>query len=456
MHQLTLQGRDYLLDCGMYQGPRQAAKERNSHFPFAAGSIAAVMLSHAHIDHSGNLPMLHKQGYNGPIFATPATADLCHAMLLDSAHIQESDAAFLNKRLQRRRSIAPERNGEQEVEPLYTEEDARGTLSLFRPVPLHTPTEIGPGLRYETYDAGHMLGSSSLFLTLQEAGRTVRLVFSGDVGRPGLPLIPDPERLPAADYLIIESTYGDRVHRDQGPVTGRLAELVNRTAAQEGKIVVPAFAVGRTQQLVVLLHELMDSGQIPKLKIFVDSPLAVEATDAFVRHPEALDEGVAEFAKRGEQPFRFPEVQYLRSVDQSKALNSLEGPYIVISASGMCESGRILHHLRHAIGDRRNLILLTGYQAERTLGRRLLDGEKDVRIFGDWMQVDAQVDKIDELSGHADQQELLRWMEPIVAKVKAVFLVHGEGSAQNTMAAQIRDRYGCNVVVPAWGDHVEL
>lgn len=455
MHELEVAGRRYLLDCGLYQGRRQEANERNRNFPFSPKSIEAVLLSHAHIDHSGNLPGLVKNGFSGPIYTTPATADLCGAMLADSAHLQEMDAEFLNKRLNRRRALDPDAQG-QTIEPLYTEEDAKKTQPLFHPVNLSTPTEIGPGLRYQSYDAGHILGSTSMVLDLGDGPRPVRLAFSGDVGRRNLPIIRDPQPLPPVDYLIMESTYGDREHEAIAPVKDKLAGVINRTAGRGGKIIVPAFAVGRTQQLVLLLHELMNEKRIPAIPMFVDSPLAVNVTEVFRNHPECFDVDVRKFLTNHEDPFGFSRLRYIRDVNESKALNDLHGPFLIISASGMCEAGRILHHLRNNIGDSRNTVLITGYQAEHTLGRKIEEKRSEVPIFGEPMRLRAEVDALDALSGHADRRELLEWMAPMTPKLRKVFLVHGEEGQAKALAAAIEQRYKIPVVRPSRGETVPL
>ena len=457
MHELTVQGKCYLLDCGQYQGRRKDAEERNKNFPFPCADISAVMLSHAHIDHSGNLPLLVKNGFRGPIHASPGTADLCRPMLADAASIQERDAAFLNKRYLRRKSINFA-NGpaDQMVEPLYTMENAEATFPLFHPIPLHTPTQIAPGIRYQSFEAGHMLGSTCMLLDLESDGRKVRLGFTGDLGRPGLPIIRDPEPLPAADYLIMESTYGDRVHEPIQSVADKLADIVNRTYQRGGKIIVPAFAVGRTQQLVLLLHQLINAKKIPSFPIFVDSPLAVNVTEVFRQHPELFDQEAQEFVTNREDPFGFNRLTYIRDVEQSKALNDLQGSFMVIAASGMCEAGRILHHLKNNIGDARNTVLITGYQAENTLGRKIEEQQAEVPIFGEPMPLRAEVQKLDALSGHADREEMLTWLTPIAGGLKKVFLVHGEPDQQMAFAAAIRERYGLEVIVPERGSSFEL
>ncbi len=457
MHHLAIEDRAYLLDCGQFQGRRKEAEARNKTFPFSCRDISAVMLSHAHIDHSGNLPLLVKNGFHGPTYTSPATADLCRPMLLDSATLQEKDAEFLNKRTLRRKSLNLERgdNGPL-VEPLYTVEDAEATFPLFHPTPMHTPTEIGPGLRYRSFEAGHILGSTCMLLELESGGRKVRLGFTGDLGRAGLPIIRDPESLPAVDFLIMESTYGDRVHEPIPSVAAKLASIVNRTYQRGGKMIVPAFAVGRTQQLVLMLHELINANSIPPFPIFVDSPLAVNVTEVFRKHPELFDRDAAQFLNNREDPFGFARLTYVRDVNQSKALNDLHGPFMIISASGMCEGGRILHHLKNNIGDSRNTILLTGYQAENTLGRKIRERREHVPIFGELMRLRADVQELDALSGHADREELLTWMKPLVPELKTVFLVHGELDQQRAFQAAIRERYGLEVVVPERGASFDL
>jgi metallo-beta-lactamase family protein len=449
MHHVEAAGKRFLLDCGLYQGRRQEAFERNSHFPFPVSSIEHVILSHAHIDHSGNLPTLVHNGYRGPIYTTPATIDLCLAMLADSAFLQQKDAEFCNLRRGHRRSIGRD---DTECMPLYTVDDAEKTYPLFQPVPLGQDKQLGAGLHYRTYDAGHMLGSTAI--ELEADG--VRLAFSGDVGRPGLPIIRDPERLDPVDYLIMESTYGDRFHKKLEHVAERLADIVNRTAGRGGKIIVPSFAVGRTQQLVLLLHELMDAQRIPSIPIFVDSPLAVNATEVFRKHPECYDEETRKYLTEGRDPFGFYRLKYVREVSESKALNDLHGPFLVISASGMCEGGRILHHLRNNISDPRNTVLFTGFQGEHTLGRKILEGQSEVPIFGEPVTVRAEVLSLDELSGHADQRELIEWMRPIARGLKKVFLVHGEPASAATLAQVVQKEYGIETVVPARGESFEL
>lgn len=442
-HELQTGGKRIVLDCGLYQGHRKEAAARNKNFQYPAREVDAVLLSHAHIDHSGNLPNLVKNGYDGPIFTSAATIDLCASMLQDSAFVQEREAEFLNRRNSRRRKLIDTDNGEP-VEPLYSQDDAKATIPLFRAVGMHERTEVLPGVFSTTHEAGHMLGSTSLLIEAE--GK--RLLFSGDVGRKNLPIIRDPERAVPADILIMESTYGDRLHQPLTHAKDKLAAIVNATARRGGKIIAPAFAVGRTQQLVLLLHELMRDGLLNEIPVFVDSPLAVNVTEAFRKHTECYDVETQSFLDGGDDPFGFRRLRYVRDVEDSKALNDLRVPCVIISASGMAETGRIVHHLKNNIGDPRNTVLITGFQAENTLGRKLLEGEKEVNIFGEPMRVRAEVQKLNELSGHADQQELLTWMEPLAKTVRHIFLVHGEYKQQQAMAEAIRERYNLAVTIP--------
>ena len=455
MHEVAANGARLLLDCGLYQGRRKEARERNANFPFPASRIRCVLLSHAHIDHSGNIPTLVKSGFEGPVYATPATVDLCHSMLPDSAHLQEKDALFLAKRKHRRKLLGIE-DGLEIIEPLYSQADAERALEHFRPVLDGTPAEAAPGVTFTGIEAGHMLGSTSLVLEVESRGRKIRIGYSGDVGRPNLPIIRDPEPLPQVDYLVMESTYGDRLHKDLETVKGKLADAVRRAASRGGKIIAPAFAVGRTQQLVLLLHELIEEKQIPSIPIFVDSPLAVDVTEVFRRHVYLFDEETSRFLRNGEDPFGFRLLRYVREASESKALNDLRGPALIISASGMCEAGRILHHLRNNIEDPRNMVLITGFMAEHTLGRKIVEKQPEVPIFGEPVRLRAEVVKLNELSGHADQRELLEWMKPVARSLRGLFLVHGEPAQAAALKAAIRDRYGLDAVIPARGQSFEL
>lgn len=446
-HEIQHAGKRILLDCGLFQGRRSEANEKNRWFGHSAKEVDAVVLSHAHIDHSGKLPKLVQQGFRGPIYTTPATVDLCKAMLADSAFIQEKDAEFLNRRTSRKRRLQPD-CPDCEVEPLYTMVDATATFPLFRSTGLNQRTDVVGDLKYTAYEAGHMLGSS---FVLVEGGST-RLLFSGDIGRKNLPIIRDPAPPPPAEYLIMESTYGDRLHQPMEHAQFKLAEIINRTAQRGGKIIAPAFAVGRTQQLVMMINQLMRERKIPELPIFVDSPLAVNVTDVFRAHTECYDAETAKFMEDHDDPFGFHRLRYIRDVEESKALNSLRMPCLILSASGMAEAGRVVHHLSNSVGDPRNTVLITGFQAANSLGRKLLDGQKEVNILGEPHRVRAEVYKLNELSGHADQRELLEWMEPIAKGLKHVFLVHGEPLQQETLATMIRSMYNVPVTIPETGD----
>jgi metallo-beta-lactamase family protein len=378
--------------------------------------------------------------------------DLCRPMLTDSAHLQESDAEFLNRRKQRRNRLG-ELDESEIIEPLYTQADADKTFPLFQSVELHKSKEVAPGMTYRTLEAGHMLGSTAMVID----ANGIKLAFSGDVGRKGLPIIRDPETMPQADYLIMESTYGDRLHQAEDPVRKKLADTITRTYARGGRVIVPAFAVGRTQQLIVLMHELIKENLIPAVPVFVDSPLAVNATEVFRKHSECYDAELQKFFEDGDDPFGFFRLRYIREVKDSKALNDLRGPYMVISASGMCEAGRILHHLKNNIGDPRNTVLITGFQAENTLGRKIVDKQPEVNIFGEPYRLRAEVVKINELSGHADQRELIEWMRPMMPRLKKVFLVHGEIGPQESLASVIRATYPkTEVLIPTRGESHEL
>ena len=449
MHHVETGGKNFLLDCGLYQGRRQEAFDRNSHFPFPASSIDSVILSHAHMDHAGNLPTLVRNGFRGPIYSTPATIDLDLAMLADSAHIQQYDAEFVNKRRSHRKSKGLD---DHPVAPLYTLDDAAHTYPLFHPVNLGERKEVAGALAYRTYDAGHMLGSTAMIVEADG----VRLAFSGDVGRASIPIIRDPQPLDAADYLIMESTYGDRLHPPIGHAEDKLADIVNRTAARGGKIIVPCFAVGRTQQVVLMLHQLMDAKRIPSIAMFVDSPLAIAATEVFRKHTECYDAEARKFLLDDEAPFDFSRLKYIREASESKKLNDLHGPVVILASSGMCEAGRILHHLRNNIEDPRNTILITGFQAPYTLGRKILDRNREVPIFGEPMTLRAEVVSLEELSGHADQHELIEWMRPFAKGLKKVFLVHGEPAPGATLAALITKEYGIEAYMPARGESVQL
>lgn len=435
-HLIEVNDQRILLDCGLYQGKRSESFERNRNLPFDPASIDTMVLSHAHIDHSGNIPNLVKSGFSGDIVCTFATRDLCSTMLMDSGSIHERDAEFLNKKRAR--------SGEPPVEPLYTIEDAVNSLESFSAIGYHRQREILPGVHVTFLDAGHMLGSAIVALDIEDrdTGRDVRLVFSGDLGRANTPILRDPETVGHADVLLLESTYGSREHEPFFDSEKRLEEIVKATYRRGGALIIPAFAVGRTQQLVYTLHRMIVQRDIPPVPIFVDSPLAINATSVFRLHPEAYDAEIRAFMLAEGDPFGFDELIYTRSVEQSKELNFRRDPFIVISASGMAETGRILHHLRNRIEDPDNTILIVGWQAPDTLGRRLVDGISPVRIFGEEYTVRAQVEVINGFSGHADRSELIAWARAISKRPRRTFLVHGEEESALALAQGLRDEAG--------------
>jgi len=419
-HLLEVNGYRLLLECGLYQGRRKEAIRRNRNFPFNPLKIDAVLLSHAHIDHSGNLPHLVKKGYRGPIYATDATAHLANIMLIDSGHIHESDAEYFNKRRTRR--------GGKPVEPLYTIEDASQVAQYFECQPYDHSFEVVPGVRAQLVEAGHILGSAAIVLDIEENGRHFRLWFSGDIGRRDLPLIRDPVLPSDADYMIMECTYGDKTHQTPQASYDELEQVIMQAIEREGKVIIPSFAVGRTQELVYCLHRMIDGGEIPRIPVYIDSPLAVNVTDIFRAHPECFDEETHEFMRNDVHASALGEglVTYVRSVEGSKAINDEHGPMVIISASGMAEAGRILHHLRNNIEDPRNTILIVSWQAPHTLGRRLADRVKEVKIFGEVFKRRAKVVTIGGFSAHAGQPFLVEYALESASRLEHIFLVHGE------------------------------
>lgn len=430
MHLVRARGRNILLDCGLLQGRRQIAFERNRNLPFDAREIDAVILSHAHIDHSGNLPSLVRAGYTGPIYATPATRDLCAYMLQDSAHIQEHDVRYVNKRRRKK--------GQRPFEPLYTAEDAIATLEQFVTIAFYRPFRVFEGIEAELHVAGHIFGAASVSLDLREEGRELRLVFSGDIGRQGMPIVPDPEIVAGADAVIMESTYGLRSHESSGAAKEVLGRLVRQKWEDGGKLLIPAFAVGRTQEILYRLNQLYEEGRLPAIDVYVDSPLAINVTEVLRLHPEIYDAEMrrALVEDSDGDPLGFPRLRFTRRAEESMVLNTLEGPAVIISASGMCEGGRILHHLKNHIGEESTHLLFVGFQAEHTLGRRLLEGSNPVRIFGEEHEVRATVGKIDGYSAHADREGLIDWAVRTrdAGSPRRVFLVHGEPESSAALA----------------------
>jgi len=449
MHVLIVRGKKILLDCGLYQGKRDEAFERNRQLPFDAASIDAMVLSHAHIDHSGNIPQLVKLGFTGNIACTHATRDLCSIMLQDSGYIQEKDAEYVNKRRARK--------GEKPVEPLYTARDAVKAMNQFFSVGYERKVQIADGVSVTFYDAGHILGAAVSVLDINDDGRPIRLVFSGDLGRPGQPILRDPAILTQADILFTESTYGGRFHDDFSTLNQKLAQVVNETVKRGGKIIVPAFSVGRTQEIVYALHQLTLSGEIPALPIFVDSPLSLNATEVFRAHPECYDEETADFLESNDDVFGWNRLRYIRTADESKKINEIKSPCIIISASGMCEAGRIQHHLRNNIEDERNTILVVGFMAENTLGRRLVEREPTVKIFGDEFTLAARVVKLNAFSAHADQDELVSWISHFNREqLQHLYILHGEYDQSEALAHALGGLGLNEVAIPERGEWAEV
>jgi len=447
-HVLTVGTRRVLLDCGLFQGRRQESERRNRRLPFDARSIDAVLLSHAHVDHCGSLPMLVKSGFHGPIFCTAATADLAEILLRDSAHVQGQDLEYLNRKRAKR--------GQPPLSPIYSEDDVEEVLPLFVPLDYDKPIRILPGLTAVFRDAGHILGSAIIEVEAEEKGARLKIVFTGDLGRKGMPILRDPYQVREADVLITESTYGGREHGEMKAVKERFAELVRWAVRRRGKIIVPSFAVGRTQRVAYELHSLMKDGRIPRIPIFVDSPLAVRATEIFRRHRECYDEEMMSLLAEHDDPLGFSRLTYVESVRDSKRLNDRPGPYVVVSASGMCEAGRVLHHLKNNITKRRNAVMIVGYQAEHTLGRRLAEGEKRVRIFGETYPVRARVVVFDEFSAHGDRHDLISFAEGIRRPPRRTIIVHGSEDQALALGRALTERSFPNVHVPFDGETVVL
>jgi metallo-beta-lactamase family protein len=459
-HLLYVDRRPTLLDCGLCQGRRADAREKNLTFPVDPATIHSVILSHAHIDHSGNLPQLARQGFTGPIYSTGATAQLSQYMLRDSARIQESDTEYLNKKRAKK--------GEPPLEPLYILEDADEALSRFIGMPYHRPFHVLRKLRATFHNAGHLLGAAGILLEAeQKDGSVVRLGFSGDVGRKTHPFLLPPEPIEELDYLILESTYGNRFHDEEMDLRARLLEIVQRVVERGSKLLIPAFALGRTQLIVYHLNALWNEGKLPRIPVYVDSPLSADVTEIYRQRYECCDEATRALLLKDDDPFGFDSLTYVREAEHSKKLNAAKGPMIVISAAGMCEAGRILHHLKHGVGDPKNIVLIVGYMAEDTLGRKLLQGDKKVRILSDDYVVKCEVESLEGFSAHGDQTDLSAWAMAAArgGRLKKVFLVHGEQPSLETLRDLLAERLNANraekspeieVLIPSRGDRFDL
>lgn len=449
-HLLEINGSTLLLDCGLYQGHRDEEYARNLSFGFFPNHLDAVILSHAHIDHSGNLPNLVKRGFRGKIYATRATARLAEIMLIDSAHVQESDVEFVNRKRAKR--------GEPAQKPLYSVEDAEKVPKFIKRVDYEQEFEPIPGVVARLVDAGHILGSAAVMLDIEDKGRKIRLWFSGDIGRNKLPLLCDPELPREPDIMIMESTYGDKPHRDPEEAYEELCATVLKTMKRGGKIIIPAFAVGRTQEIVYELNRMLTEGRLPHIPVYVDSPLAVTASKIFQDFSDLYDEETSEFVRNGTHPaLAFPGLTYVESVEQSKSLNERREPMIIISASGMCEAGRILHHLRNNIQNPRNTVLIVGWQAPYTLGRRLADREPMVRILGEPLDRKAEVVTIGGLSAHAGQTSLVDYARAAKGKMRKLVLVHGEPKSSNPLKEILEEKkVARDIFYPGPGEIMEI
>lgn len=448
MHLIESGGKNILLDCGLYQGKRKEAFERNRNFPFNPEDIDACVLSHAHIDHSGNLPTFVKKGYPGNIYSTPATAGLCEIMLMDSAHIQEQDVRFVNKKRKKQ--------GKNLFEPLYVKEDAGEALKRFETADYEKPAKISDNIELEFTDAGHILGAGIVTLRIKENNTVKNLLFTGDIGRCDMPILKNPVVPDGADAVITESTYGDRLHEPELDVEESLKEIIVKVEKRGGRIIIPSFSVGRTQQIIYILNRLDSDGKIPSIPVYVDSPLSTRATEVYMEHPDCYDDETQKWIREGNRPFEYKTLRYVRNVEESKSLNDKKGPMIIISASGMCEAGRILHHLAHSVEDEKNMVLITGYQARHTLGRRILNGESRIKIFGDEYDLKAEVGLINALSAHADKDGLLSAVKEMGENVKKVFIVHGEEDANRSLASEIKKLKRGEVIIPRPGESFEV
>jgi len=441
-----------LLDCGLFQGPRRESIERNRHLGVDPRGVSAVVLSHAHIDHSGALPMLCKSGYDGPIFCTPATRDLCAAMLADAANIQESDARFINQQIERGESDM------ERVEPLYDEEDVLRVLERMIGVPYHRKLPIASGVTLTFFEAGHVLGSAITALDVEEGKATRRLVFTGDLGRRNMPILRDPECPIDADALVMESTYGDRLHAPIEQMDDELATVVQRVHRRGGKIVIPSFALERAQEIVFALKALKARGRIPPMPVYVDSPLTVKITDVFKLHPECYDAETRALIERNQSPFDFDDLRYVSSKEDSKGIDAAPDPAIIISASGMAEAGRVLHHLKATVEDPKNAVLIVGYQAPQTLGRRIVEHRPRVKIFGVERDLRAEVVVMNGYSAHADQRDLVDFVGQARkgGRLGNVVLVHGDPGPQKILTELLRNAGAPTVTAPAAGDRMQV
>lgn len=449
MHILHVPGGPIVLDCGMFQGRRAEAKDKNRRLPLRPQSIQAILLSHAHMDHSGNIPYYVRNGLRCPIYSTPATCDLCDIMLADSAHIQEEDARFWNEKRAR--------TAEDWIEPLYTMEDAKAAQHFFHPVPYNEVFSFGEGYKATWVDAGHILGAACILLEVPNGVKPIKILFTGDLGRFDMPILRDPTcPLPQADYLITESTYADKVHHNPTDQKEQLVRIINETRAAGGKIIIPSFSIGRTQNIVYYLTHAIRDGMMKPLPIFVDSPLSTRATEVFKKHPECYDEDVLKDFQTNGDIFGEGLIQYITDTGDSKALNDRDEPMVIIAASGMCEAGRILHHLKNNVENEFNAVVIVGFMAQHTLGRRIVERRDEIKIYGRFYKLLCRVEILNGLSAHADAADFARCLGPIAPGLKAAFAVHGEGTQPAAMA-EILKKAGCKTtVIPKPGEKFPL
>jgi len=451
-------GKKIIIDCGLYQGKAKEERENFTEFPFDVNEIDYMLLTHAHIDHSGRIPKMYVEGYRGPVIATKATCDLCSIMLPDSGHIQEMEIVWQNKKRAR--------SGKPELPPLYTAQDAIDCLEIFKPVSYDEIVELDENISVRFNDAGHMLGSSIIEVWVKEEGETKKIVFTGDLGNNDIPLLDSPTMIESADYLVMESTYGARLHNRNDDKAELFLNIVAETLEKGGNVIIPSFAVGRTQEIVYEINELKEKRndedflkkyeKLMKTPVYVDSPLAISATEVFRQNMDLFEEEVREGLLRGDNPLDFPGLKFTQTADESRALNDDPVPHIIISASGMCEVGRIKHHLKHNLWNPNNTILFVGYQAPGTLGEKIVSGEKKVKIFGEEIAINARIEYIEGYSGHADQEWLLNFIYSFITKPKHIFLVHGEPEGQKVLKDKILETIDIPVTIPDYGESYKL
>lgn len=451
-HLVEANGKKFLVDCGLFQGKLTEQMLNYEEFPFNINEIDFVILTHAHIDHCGRIPKLYKQGYKGLIYATTATVDLCSIMLPDSGHIQEKEIEWVNKKRKRA--------GKKESQPVYTAQDGIDSMKLFKGIEYNQTIVIDDNISFKLIDAGHMLGSSLVLLDIKEDDKIKKLVFTGDLGNIDMPILNDPEFIDKADYLVIESTYGDRLHGEIKDQTAELIDIILKTVDRGGNVIIPSFAVGRTQEILYEINKYNDlpgiKEKLKKVPVYVDSPLAVNATKIFEENPQYYDEEALKYLIKGNNPLDFENLHFIVSSEESKALNEDRTPKIIISASGMCEVGRIKHHLKHNLYRPECTVLFVGFQAEGTLGNKIKSGEKLVKIFGEEIAVNAEVRSLDAFSGHADKNGLLNWINKIKEKPKNIFIVHGEYPVQQVFRSEILNEFGINSIIPNFEETYSL